>query len=137
MIFKYPESLEVGGEKLYRPVVPILFKNDNYFALLEGTIDSGADYILLPISIAQKLNIKLKKKTQFYSAGGGKFTVYRSPVKIEYILRKDGFGNISHKTIVYFAESQTTILLGNYGFLEKFKVTLNGPKKEVEIIDGD
>ena len=125
----------MDGKKIYRPVVPILFKNENCFALLEGSIDSGADCIVLPIEIAQKLKIKLKNKTQFYSAGGGKFTVYKSSKKIEYIIRQEGFENISHKTTVYFAEGQKRTLLGNYGFLQKFKVTLNGPKKEVEIID--
>jgi len=72
-------------------------------------------------------------KTEFYAAGGNRFPVYKSPMEIEYIIRKDGFRNITHKTTVYFAESQPAALLGDHGFLQKLKITLNGPKKEIEI----
>lgn len=136
MIFKYSEYEETNGKKVYRPEIPIMFKNGKNFIFLGAVIDSGADYIILPIETAGSLNLKLEKKdkTEFYGAGKNAFTVYKSPREIEYIIRQNGFRNISEKTIVYFAESQPTILLGNHGFLQKLKVTLNGPKKEVEII---
>ena len=103
--------------------------------LTRAIIDSGADFIILPIEIAGELGIKLleKDKTEFVGAGKNLFTVYKSPIEIEYIIRKEGFRNITHKTVVFFAESQPAILLGNHGFLQKLIVTLNGPKKEVEI----
>lgn len=137
MIFKYSEYQEPNGGKLYRPEIPILFKNGKNFVFLGAVIDSGADYIILPIEMAGQLKLKLesKDKTEFFGAGKNPFTVYKSPSEVEYIIRKNGFRNITHKTIVYFAESQPTILLGNHGFLQKLKVILNGPKKEVEIVE--
>jgi predicted aspartyl protease len=133
MIFKYREYREADGKTIYRPTIPIIFKNGKYFAFLEAVIDSGADYIILPIEMAGQLNLKLESKTEFYAAGGNRFTVYKSPIELEYIIRKDGYRNITTKTTVYFAESQPAILLGHHGFLQKLKITLNGPKKEVEI----
>lgn len=133
MIFKYTEYLGANGKNIARPAFPLLFKNGKHFILTRAIIDSGADYIILPIEMAGQLNLKLETKAEFYGAGGNRFPVYESPVELEYIIRKDGFRNVSAKTTVYFAESQPATLLGNHGFLEKLKITLDGPKKEVEI----
>lgn len=53
--------------------------------------------------------------------------------KSNILLRQGGFRSIQWKTKVFFAESQPGILLGQKGFLERFKVILDGQKKEVEI----
>lgn len=134
MIFQYSQYKGPHGKFIYRPEIPIVFKNGKHFIFVRAIIDSGADYIILPIETAGQLNITLTSKSEFYSAGGNRFTVYKSPLELEYIIRKEGFRNIAQKTVVYFAESQPAILLGNHGFLEKMRITLNGPKKEIEII---
>ena len=98
-------------------------------------IDSGADYSILPLEIAGFLDIKIDKrrKTTFQGAGSNPFTVYPSSINIEHILRQSGFRTISWKTKVYFSELQPGILLGQKGFLEYFRVTLDGKRKELEI----
>lgn len=135
MKFKYSEYIYPDGSKIFRPTVSIVFKNKSKFIQTEAVIDSGADFTILPIEIAGILDIKLDLRTKatFYGAGSTPFTVYASPVEIEHILRQGGFRPIKWKTKVFFAESQPGILLGQKGFLERFKVTLDGRKKEVEI----
>lgn len=135
MIFKYSQYPAPGGKSIYRPSISIMFKRGSRFILLEALVDSGADHTILPIEIAGELDLKLDKRTKsiFYGAGGNPFTVYRSQVKLECIIRQAGFRSYNWKSFVYFAESQPTILLGNKGFLDQFKVTLNGIKREVEI----
>lgn len=133
MIFKYTEYAGPNGKNIARPALPIMFKNGKNFILTWAIIDSGADYIILPIEMAGQLNLKLETKTEFYAAGGNRFTVYKAPVELEYIIRKEGFRNISNKTTVYFAESQPAALLGAHGFLQRLKITLDGPNKELEI----
>lgn len=105
---------------------------------MEALIDSGADFTILPIEIAGVLSIKLdtNKKTSFEGAGGNHFIVYPSPVKIEHIIRQSGFRVIKWEAVVYFAESQPAILLGNNGFLDQVKVIFNGKDKTIEIMDG-
>lgn len=136
MRFQYSEYLRPDGTKLFRPMVPILLKNKSQFIQTRGLIDSGADFTILPIEIAGALDIKLdpKKKTTFYGAGSNPFTVYHSPVSIKHMLRQGGFRTISWKAKVVFAEKQEIILLGQKGFLEKLKITLDGKRKEVEIM---
>jgi len=135
MIFKYSQYPAPDGKSIYRPSIPIVFKYRNRFILVEAVIDSGADYTILPIEIAGELGLKLDKRTKstFFGAGGNPFTVYRSPYKLEHIIRQTGFRSYDWKSFVYFAESQPAILLGHNGFLDQFKVTLNGINKEVEI----
>lgn len=135
MKFKYSEYTDENNIKIFRPTVPIIFKNESKFIQTEAVIDSGSDFTILPIEIAGILDIKLDThtKTIFHGAGGNPFPVYPSPVNIEHILRQSGFRPIKWQTKVFFAESQPAILLGHKGFLEKFKVTLDGKKKEVVI----
>lgn len=135
MKFKYSEYQDEKIGKLFRPTLPIVFKYNQKFICTEALIDSGADFTILPIEIAGVLNIKLDGSTKmdFHGAGNNSFTVYPSQVRIEHLIRQDGFRPLVWKTAVYFAESQPAILLGNRGFLENFKVTLDGKKKETEI----
>jgi len=135
MKFKYSEYIGPSNARIFRPTVPIVFKNKSKFIQTEAIIDSGADFTILPIEMAGILDIKLdvhEKKT-FYGAGGNPFNVYFSPESIELMLRQDGFRTMQWKAKVVFAESQPGILLGHKGFLEKFKVTLDGKRKEAEI----
>lgn len=122
--------------KIFRPTVPIFFKNKSKFIHTEAVIDSGADFTILPIELAGILDIKLdtNSKATFYGAGRNPFSVYPSPGSISCMLRKNGFKTITWKTKVFFAESQPAILLGHKGFLEKFRVTLDGERREVEIM---
>lgn len=135
MKFKYSEYTTPDKTKIFRPTVAILFKNKSKFILTEAIVDSGADFTILPIEMAGILDIKLdlRKKTTFHGAGSNPFPVYPSPKSIEHTLKQNGFRPITWKTKVYFAESQPGILLGHKGFLENFKVTLNGKRKELEI----
>ncbi len=135
MIFKYSEYQTQDNKTIYRPTIPILFKNGKHFIFTEAAIDSGADYTILPIEIAGVLNIKLDKRNKrtFEGAGGNPFTVYRSPNSIEHIIRQEKFRTHKWNSGVFFSESQPTILLGQNGFLDKFVVTLDGKKKEVRL----
>lgn len=135
MKFKYSEYLFNDGSTLSRPTISITFKYKSKFLPMEALIDSGADFTILPIEIADILNVALDSKSEktFQGAGGNPFDVYFSSVAVEHILEQTGFRQIKWKTKVFFAKDQPTVLLGQKGFLERFKVTLDGRKKEVEV----
>ena len=135
MIFKYYQYQTKENETIYRPTIPIVFKNGKHFIFTDATIDSGADFSILSIEMAKVLDIKLdhRSKKTIESAGGNTFTVYPSPISIEHIIRQKGFRTLKWKALVYFSEIQPTILLGQKGFLDKLIVTLDGRKKEVRL----
>lgn len=135
MKFKYSHYLTPDGKIIYRPSLSIIFRHGENFIYTEAIIDSGADYTVLPIELAGilKVDLDIREKKTFYGAGKNPFIVYPSGVKITHLLRQAGFRPIEWETIVYFAESQPAILLGNNGFLNNFRVLLDGVKKEVEV----
>lgn len=136
MKFPYVEFLGLAEERIFRPLIPITFKaNDRVFESY-ALIDSGSDYTVLPIEIAGKLGLQLSHHLKYYieGAGGNDFAIYRSSAEIEYVLQQRGSKAIRWLSHVYFAESGTTLLLGQKGFLDRFQVKLNGSKREIQIL---
>lgn len=135
MKFPYVEFLGLAEERIFRPMIQITLKSNKRVFESYALIDSGADYTILPIEIAGEFNLKLSGQPQYNieGAGGDHFTIYKAPVEIEVILKKTGFRDIKCSSYVYFAESGSTLLLGQKGFLDQFTVKLDGFKKEVEI----
>lgn len=46
MKFKYSEYIGPNGTKIFRPTVPIIFKNRSKFIQTEAIIDSGSDFTM-------------------------------------------------------------------------------------------
>lgn len=136
IIFPYVEFLGLSEERVFRPMIPVTFKANNQEFKTYSLIDSGSDYNILPIEIAGILKLKLSNQFRhsILGAGGNSFSVYKSPIEIEHIIQKRGYRAVKWKSFVYFAESGSTILLGQNGFLKNFKVILNGKNREVEIV---
>jgi len=136
MKFPYVEFLGLAEDRIFRPMIPVIFKANKKEFKTYSLIDSGADYSILPIEIAGIFGFKLSDQPNYeiLGAGGSTFKIYKSPIEVEQIIKKRGFRDISWKSYVYFAESGSTILLGQNSFLNHFKVILNGKNKEVEIV---
>jgi predicted aspartyl protease len=135
MNFPYVEFLGLTEDRVFRPMIPMVFKANGEEFKTYSLVDSGADYTILPIEAAGKLKLNLSDQPRYslLGAGGNTFTIYKSPIEVEFVIEKKGFRSILGKSIVYFAESGSTVLLGQNGFLKYFKVVLNGKNKEVEI----
>lgn len=138
MKFPYVEFLGLAEERIFRPMVPITFQLGKQFFPSYALVDSGADYTILPIEIAAVFDFKLSDQPQYtiQGAGGGVFTIYKSPKKLEHVFQKKGFRDIRFSSYVYFAESGSTALLGQKGFLDQLKVMMDGSKKEIDIFMG-
>lgn len=136
MIFPYIEFLGLQEERIFRPMIPVTFKSNNYIFKSYALVDSGSDYTILPIEIANRLNIKLSSTNRYTieGAGGSTFSIYQSPIEIEHIIHQKGFREIKISSKVFFAESGSTLLLGQKGFLEHIKANLKGNQREIEII---
>jgi hypothetical protein len=65
------------------PLVPIkLYSNGKETPLIDGLLDSGGDFIVIPLAIAKYLKLKLEKAGCVDTAGGST-TLYRTTVKME------------------------------------------------------
>lgn len=97
----------------------------------EALIDSGADFCIFPIEIAQKLGMNLNNTKSIYFAGASGDLVLGLVGKIALQI-----GEITFKTKIIFADLYNkSALLGQYGFFDKFKVKFDLKKAEIEIED--
>lgn len=137
MNFPFTEFLGLAEDRVFRPLIPITFKANNKSFDGYALIDSGSDYNILPIGIAKILGLDLSCESRYNisAAGGRVFTIYKSPIAIGHIIKKRGWKMINWNAFVYFTEVGGDILLGQSGFLNQFKVTLDGKNKEIEIVE--
>jgi len=98
--------------------------------LYSALIDSGADYSIFSLDIADALGIKLQLKDKVKFIGVGRETIYGFWSKIETII-----GDTTYETHAIFAKISEFGhgILGHKGFFDQFDVKLNYRKKTIEI----
>lgn len=125
MIFPYREITP----RIKRPIIRIILKSKDAFAIYPALIDSGADYCIFSIELAQGLNIKLSKsKVSFKGIGKDKVKGFWGEVEIR-------IGEISYKTKAIFAEIGEFGhgILGQKGFFDFFVVKFDFTEEEIEL----
>lgn len=127
--FDYEDKGSSRWGRIYRPIAKVIFKNNNQTASVAMVVDTGADYTILPKSIALKLGISLIndcEKSVTAGVGGNEF-VYFLKNKIEAVI-----GEIKQKVpVAFFNSDSVPPLLGRLGFLELFEINFVKNKKVV------
>lgn len=116
--------------QISRPIVPLILKSHTKVALYSALIDSGADYCIFGMDIAEEMNVKLKKKNKVEITGIGRDKVEGFWGELE--LR---IGHHVYTTKVVFAKIRNLDhgILGQRGFFDHFDVKLSYQKKLIEI----
>lgn len=118
MIYKYFKVTS----KIIRPIIPILLKSEKRVMLYSALIDSGADYCIFSLDIADALEIKLKRKNKLELSGIGKENIIGFWDRIE--LRIDDKTFIS-KVIFAGINEYGHGILGQLGFFDHFDIKLS------------
>jgi len=126
MIFHYFEITS----KIVRPIIPIILKSQTKLMLYSALIDSGADYSIFSLDIADALGIKLQLKDKVKFIGVGRERIDGFWSKIEIII-----GDTTYQTHAIFAEISEFGhgILGQKGFFDHFDVELSYKKQLIEI----
>jgi len=125
MIFPYREITP----KIFRPIIQVVLKNENKFAIYFVLVDSGADRCIFSIELAKALQIKLKpKKIILKGIAKEKIIGYSGKVEISI----DG---VSYDLTAIFADIGEFGhgILGQKGFFDHFDVKLSYQRKIIEI----
>ncbi len=132
----YPfQSFELGGPR--RPILPVKIINPytKKSIVSLGLIDTGSEECAVPAYLAKALGHNYKKGTakDFISASGTG-TAYSHTTKIEIIIpgKKKV---IIPATTIDFIEGLPNILLGESGFLERYKLIIDYPRLLLSIKD--
>ncbi|MCI0334561.1 MAG: hypothetical protein L0228_15190 [Planctomycetes bacterium] len=109
--------------EIYRPIVPILVHGPRDSLLVRPILDSGADFTLLPLSVANATGVELVMDRIGTVGGieGGSLVTYPGEVVLEL---NDGTQSYRWPTTVRFAAGNN-MLIGHLGCLEFFIATLD------------
>lgn len=113
---------------ILRPIIPVSLRHKGKSIYYEALIDTGADFCIFPIELANNLGIDIKKHRIIYFSGVG-----GDPIKgfiVEVIL---GIGEIDLLTKIVFSEAGITRVLGQRGFFDHFDVKLSYKNQSIEI----
>lgn len=116
--------------EITRPIIPIMIKSATMVIFYYGLIDSGADYCIFSLEIANKLGLTLsdKNKVQFIGVGREKVKGFWKEIEMK-------IGDKTYVTKAIFAEISEFGhgVLGQKGFFDHFDVKLSYKKQLVDI----
>jgi predicted aspartyl protease len=121
-----------GSTVAHRPYVPFRVVDPRGSTRLDGLLDTGADEIILPRSIAEPLGIALDDNAhgRFRGVGGHVVIVVYGSVEIEVATTSQ---ELRWSATVAFLDDGPGAILGRTGFLEFFTATFNGNQRHVTL----
>jgi predicted aspartyl protease len=112
------------------PIIPVRFINkDKKTPFIDALLDSGGDFIVIPMPIAQYLDLKLKKAGHVDTAGG-KATLFKSKITMT-IGDKEDMAIYKDSEIHISARDDIPILLGRQPLFEDYEITFKKHKNKI------
>ncbi len=129
--FKYKTHPENKNKKI--PLIPVRIHAKEDVETL-GLIDSGADYTVIPYSMAEALGIPLDKNQAEKVAGiGGLHEAF--PCRISISITGRGEHSTTKLELPAFAikseNQEPFLLLGRIGFFNKFEITVKENEEKI------
>lgn len=113
------------------PVVPVKFYyKDRETPIIDALLDSGGDFIVIPLPIAKYLGLKLKKAGSVDTAGG---TTSLFKANLSMVIEKKGVSNTYENIQIHVSgRNDIPVLLGRHPIFEDYKIIFD--KKEDKLI---
>lgn len=130
MEFEYSTYRNREGT-FHHPCINVTFTfKSRAFPYQSAIVDTGSDFILLPLSIAEAIGAEpdFESVTELNCACGGSFKSYTSRYPIGLRIDHAGFRPQSWETFVKFVEPEVTVLLGQKGFLDRLDASFYGKR---------
>ena len=119
----FPHMTEV-----IRPLIRIGIRHEDKKISIFALIDSGADHCVFPWDVGKRLGIDLTTGKQVKAIGfGGE----AAPIYFHHVMLD--IGGLKHKIMAGFSDVVPLPLLGQLGFFDRFRVTLDYKKQEIFI----
>ncbi len=122
---------EMIFEYLKYPVIQVKFYIDGKETpFIDALLDSGGDFIVIPMPIAKYLNLKLKKAGSVDTAGGVA-SLYKANINMDISNKQDTL-NYDNIEIHVSGRSDIPVLLGRHPIFEDYEITFR--KKTNQLI---
>ncbi len=112
------------------PVIPVKFYYKNRETpIIDALLDSGGDFIVIPMPIAKYLGLKLKKAGSVDTAGGE--TVLFKATLSMIIGKKGETASYNNIQIHVSGRNDIPVLLGRHPIFEDFEITFKKQKNQL------
>jgi predicted aspartyl protease len=112
------------------PIVPVKFcYKDRKTPVIEALLDSGGDFIVIPMPIAQYLGLELKKAGDVDTAGGTA-SLFKATLDIS-IGKNEVFNLYENNQIHVSTRSDIPVLLGRNPIFEDYEITFKKKKNQL------
>lgn len=112
------------------PVIPVKFYYKNKETpIIDALLDSGGDFIVIPMPIARYLGLRLKKAGSVDTAGGTTL-LFRATLSMIIGKREEtaGYNNIQ---IHVSGRNDIPVLLGRHPIFEDYEITFKNHKNQL------
>ena len=142
MKFRYRSVISMDSETgdpllLMRPEIPVTVVGSRGRVTYSALVDTGADNVVFPRSVADQLGIDLNpsRRSEAIGFGGGSVALLSSTATLE-IANPTALFRWSSQALFSDCQPQDddVILLGYFGFLEFFQANFDGLRGWLELI---
>jgi hypothetical protein len=112
------------------PIVPVKFHyKEKKTPIIEALLDSGGDFIVIPMPIAQYLGLELEEAGDVDTAGGTT-SFFKSTLDMS--IEKDEIVNIYENNQIHVStRSDIPVLLGRSPIFEDYEITFKKQKNQL------
>ena len=112
------------------PIIPIKFiYREKETPVIDALLDSGGDFIVIPMPIASYLGLKLKKAGSVDTAGGATL-LYKANLNM-IMGKKDKKATYNNIEIHVSVRNDIPVLIGRYPIFEDYEITFIKQKNQL------
>lgn len=129
--FRYKEFDRPDGHAIVGPYIPLTVKGPIESMDMVFLVDSGADYTVIPIELAEILGLDLSGHREQTSGVGG--TIYTKETSM-IVQVKNAHENYNIKVpihVILKRDSKIPPLLGRKKFFDAFQITFNQKERKI------
>lgn len=129
--FKYKSIVRPDGNIIKTPSIPIIISGDSQLRIeVIALLDSGADVSIIPLDVAELLQINLNDEKSKSRGIGGEVEVINTKMSVNI---KKGHEDYSFTIPVQVikGDSSIPIILGREGFFDKFHITFDQANERI------
>jgi predicted aspartyl protease len=124
--FKYKSVKRPSGNEVKSPMIPVtLIGRSSITPEFIALLDSGADVSIIPLDVAELLNLNLNTKVEKSRGIGGEVEVKTTKMDIKIQKGHEGFRYTIPVQVVLNETKGIPVLLGRAGFFEHFRITFD------------
>ncbi len=129
--FRYKEFNRPDGHPCVGPYIPLTIKGRNESIDMMFLLDSGADYTVIPVELAELIGVDLSGSREQTSGVGGTIYTKKSSMMVGIRNAHERYNIKVPIHVILKRDSKVPPLLGREKFFDEFQITFNQKDRKV------